>query len=289
MTAAVRKFLATGPSDQLGWAVAVSMGLHLLLVVAMMFGQIFLPSKREIFSPVYNVQLVGPPGPPAAAPAPPAPPAPKPAPAPEAKPEPKPEPKPEVKPAPKPEPVKEAIATKPPDKPEPKKPEPKPEVKKEPEVDASQELAKRLESLKAKVEEQRRYDQALSKLEKKVATQANSVGGAFSSAAPGGGGSNVSTRDQVYLTELWERIQRNWILSEVLVQKPRGLVAVVMLRIRKDGVLERAWLEQGSGNQRFDESALRATEKASPFPPPPAGTSGSYEVGVRFRVEDITG
>jgi TonB family protein len=286
LTAAVRRFLATGPNDQLGWAVAVSLGLHLLVVVAMMFGQAFLPSKREIFSPVYNVQLVGPPGPPAAAAAPPAPPAPKPAPAPEPKPEPKkPEPKPEVKPAPKPEPVKEAIATKPPDKPEPKKPEPK----KEPEVDTSQELAKRLETLKNKVDEQRRYDQALSKLEKKVATQANSVGGAFSSATPGAGGSNVSTRDQVYLTELWERIQRNWILSEVLVQKPRGLVAVIMLRIRKDGVLDKAWLEQGSGNQRFDESALRATEKASPFPPPPAGGGGAYEVGVRFRVEDIAG
>jgi TonB family protein len=200
-----------------------------------------------------------------------------------------PEVNPDSKPAPKPEPVKEAIAIKPPNKLEPKKPEPTPEVKKEPEVDSSQELAKRLESLKAKLEEQRCYDQALSRLEKKVATQSNNEGGAFSSAAPGGGSSNVSTRDKLYLTELWERIQRNWILFEVLVQKPKGLVAVVMLRIRKDGRLEMVWLEQGSGNQRFDDSALRATEKAEPFPPPPAGTSGSYEVGVRFRVEDITG
>lgn len=257
MTAAVRKFLAPGPDDQLGWGVAVSLGLHLLLVAAMMFGHVFLPSKREMFSPVYNVQLVGPPGPPAAAPPRPAPPAPKP------EPEPKPEPK----------------------KPEPKKPE----VKKEPEVDASKELAKRLENLKSKVDDQRRYDQALNRLEQKMATQANSVGGAFSSATPGAGGSNVSTRDQVYLTELWERIQRNWILSEVLVQKPKGLVTVIMLRIRRDGVLDKAWLEQSSGNQRFDDSALRATGKASPFPAPPAASGSYYEVGVRFRVEDITG
>ncbi|MCA1990159.1 MAG: TonB C-terminal domain-containing protein, partial [Desulfarculus sp.] len=189
------------------------------------------------------------------------------------------------KPEPKPEPKKEAVATK---EAEAKKPAPKPEPKPEETVDASKELEKSLAKLRSKVDEQQRLDSALDRLEKKFATKSNQVGGAYS--AGGGGGSTSSVRDQVYLTELWSRIQAAWVLSEALVQKPRGLVAIVGLRIRKDGSLEKTWLEQSSGNTRYDQSALRATERAAPFPPPPAGMRESYfEVGVRFRVEDLGG
>ncbi len=263
----------------MGWALALSVGLHLFLVALVLFGKMMGPSKREIFSPVYQVQLVG-----AGAlpqPAPPAPPAPAPAPKPEVKPEPKPEPKPveKPKPEPKPEVPKEAIATKQPEKPV-EKPKPKP-VEKPPEVDASKELEKSLQNLQSKVSDQRRYDQAINRLEKQQATRGNTVAGAFAGAPSGG--AQVSTRDQLYLTELWERIQRNWAVSEVLIARSKGLVAVVTLRIRRDGSLEKSWLEQGSGNGRFDDSALRATEKASPYPPPPSVSGGVYEVGVRFR------
>lgn len=274
---------------------AVSLGLHLLLVAVLIFWRAWGPSKREIFAPVYQVQLVGAPHLPAGAPPAPAPPKPTPKPEPPApappkpKPEPKPEPKVEPKPAPKPpEPKKEAIATK--EAEAPKRPAPKPEPKAKPEetVDAAKELEKSLAKLRSRVDEQQRYDNALSRLEKKYATQTNQVGGAYS--AGGGGGATGSVRDQVYLTELWSRIQAAWVLSEALVQKPRGLVAIVGLRIRKDGSLERTWLEQSSGNTRYDQSALRATERAAPYPPPPAGMRESYfEVGVRFRVEDLGG
>jgi TonB family protein len=280
VSAAAYKFLRLGPGEQLGWALAASAGLHIVLVGVILFGKLMMPSKREFFSPVYQVQLVGASAlQPAAAPPAPAPPAPKPAPKPEVKPEPKPEAKP--KPEPKPEIPKEAIALKKPDKPE-VKPKPKPAEKPQ-EVDAGHELAKRLESMQTKVSDQRRLDQVMSRLESQLASRGNTVAGAFTGAA---GGAQTSMRDQIYLNEIWERIQRNWVLSEVLVSKPRGLVAVVMVRIRKDGSLDKAWMEQGSGNARYDESALRATEKAAPFPPPPAGGSGTYEVGVRFRVED---
>jgi TonB family protein len=282
VSTATYKFLRPGPGEQLGWALALSAGLHILLAGGILVGKLVMPSKREFFSPVYQVQLVGASAllPAAAPPAPPAPPAPKP----EAKPEPKPAPKPEAKPKPEPKPEtpKEAIALKKPDKPEEKpKPVEKP-AEKPAEVDASKELAKRMEALQAR-SEQRRLEQALQNLQSNVASRGNTVAGAFAGAA---GGAQTSMRDQIYLNELWQAIQRNWVLSEVLVSRPRGLVAVVMVRIRKDGNLDKAWLEQGSGNPRYDESALRAAEKAAPFPPPPASGSGAYEVGVRFRVED---
>lgn len=298
MSALVGRIFNPQPGEQLGWALAASLGVHLLLLAVVIFWRAWGPSKAELFAPTYQVQLVGMPGLPQAAPAAKAPPAHKPAP-PAPKPEPpapKPEPKPEVKEAPKPEPKpkaepkpepkpKEAIATKPEEV--KKRPEPKPKPQ-EPSPDASKELEKRLASLQSKVSDQKRLDNVMSRLEEKAATRHNQVGGAFNSGTAGGGGAsgNPSVRDQVYLTELWQRIQAAWVLSEVLVQKPKGLVAIVGIRLRADGGLDKAWLEQSSGNPRFDQSAVRATEKAAPFPPPPGDLR---ELGIRFRVEDATG
>lgn len=293
MSAALARIFHPQPGEPLGWALALSLGAHVLMVAVILLWRAWGPSRAELFAPVYQVQLVGMPGlpaagpkaPPAPKPAPPAPPAPKPEPKPEVKEAPKPEPKPKVEPKPEPKP-KEAIATKPEEV--KKRPEPKPKPH-EPSPDAAKELEKRLASLQSKVSDQKRLESALSRLEEKAATRHNQVGGAFSAAAGSGGGGasgNPSLRDQVYLTEIWQRIQAAWVLSEVLVQKPKGLVAIVGIRLRADGSLERAWLEQGSGNARFDQSAIRATEKAAPFPPPPGSLR---ELGVRFRVEDATG
>ncbi|MFZ5584433.1 MAG: hypothetical protein ACOZHQ_00740, partial [Thermodesulfobacteriota bacterium] len=83
MTADVYRIFQPRRGEQLGWALAVSLGVHLLLVAVLVFWRAWGPSKRELFAPVYQVQLVGapalPPGPAAAPPAPaPAPPKPEP-------------------------------------------------------------------------------------------------------------------------------------------------------------------------------------------------------------------
>ncbi|CAO0823765.1 periplasmic protein TonB [Desulfarculales bacterium] len=279
MNARVGRLFRHESGEQLGWALAASLGVHLLLLTAMIFWRSWGPNKAELFAPTYQVQLVGMSGSPAAALK--APPASRPAP-----PAPKPEPKPQVKEIPKPEPQpkpKEAIATKP--EVVKKRSEPKPT---EPSLDAVKELEKRLASLQSKASDQKRLGNVMSRLEEKAATRQNRVGGAFTSGPAGSGGASgtPSVRDQVYLTELWQRIQAAWVLSEVLVQKPKGLVAIVGIRLKADGSLERAWLEQSSGNARFDQSAVRATEKAAPYPPPPGDLR---ELGIRFRVEDVTG
>lgn len=265
--------------EQLGWGVLVSLGVHLLIILMLVFWPGWGPSRREIFAPVYNVNLVGgPPRLPAPAPAPA--PAPKPAPKPAAKPEPKPAAKP--KPAPKPEPKKEAIATKK-EAVEPKRLERK---KPEPSQDQGQELEKRLKRLRQKVAEERAVESAIARLESKVQSRGAMAG----AAGQAGGGSELNLRFQLYYTQLWERIRQNWVLPEALVGKHKGLVAVIVMRIRKDGGLDRVWLEQGSGNGRFDASALRAAERAAPYPPLPAGLHERvHEVGVRFRAEDISG
>lgn len=274
MSATLSRWQITESSEQLGWGVLVSLGVHLLLVAFIMFWPGWGFNKREIFAPVYNVNLVG--GPPRLAP--PAPPAAKPA----AKPVAKPAPKPVAKPKPKPEPKKEAIATKK-EAEEPKRLERK--KKPEPQVDQSKELEKRINRLQKKVAEERAMESAISRLESRV--QARDEAGGV---GPAGGGSNLSAAFQLYYSNLKAKVHRNWVLPENAGRKLRGLEAIVVLRIRRDGHLEKVWLEKSSGNLRLDSSAIRAVERAAPFPPLPGEARGrTHEVGFRFKPEDITG
>jgi colicin import membrane protein len=275
LSATLSRWLIPESSEQLGWGFLVSLGVHLLLVALIMFWPGWGFNKREIFTPVYNVNLVG--GPPRLAP--PAPPAAKPTPKPKAKPTAKPVAKP--KPAPKPQPKKEAIAT----KKEAVKPKRLERKKTEPQVDQSKELEKRIKRLQTKVAEERAVESAISRLESRV--QARSGGGG---AGPAGGGSKLSAAFQLYYTNLRAQVHRNWVLPENAGNKLRGLEAIIVIRIRRNGHLERAWLEKSSGNSRLDSSALRAVERAAPFPPlPPESRERVHEVGFRFRPEDITG
>lgn len=259
--------------DQVAWAIGVSLGLHLLLLAVLAFWPGWRFSRPKVFAPVYNVTLVSPAV--LARPAP-APPAPKAAPA-----------KPTPRPAPvaKPEPKKEAVALKK-EKPERLKPKP---VAKQP--DTSQLLASRLKSLEKEVAAERKAEQklasAMNRLESRVATR-QAASGAF--AASAASADTSSLRFQVYYTEIWERVRHQWVLPEALVKSPRNLEAVVVARIRRDGSLAKVWLERSSGNSRLDASALRAVEKAAPFPPLPSVVrEREHEVGLRFRPEDLNG
>jgi TonB family protein len=268
--------------DQMGWGLAVSAGLHLLLVAVVVLWPGWGHSRREVFTPTYQVNLVG--AAKLAKPEPKAPPAPPPKPAPQPKkPEPAPEPKAKAEPAPAPKPKKEPIASK---KAEAKKKAPKPKrikrKKAEPKVDYAAELDKKIKRLRRKVDEDRALDQAIDRLASKVTPRGE--GGV----APAGGASETALKMQIYYTQLWERIRQSWVLPEAMVKDPEGLVAVVVMRIRRDGSLERVWLEEDSGNPRFDASALRAAERAAPFPPlPPFVREGAHEVGVRFKAADL--
>jgi TonB family protein len=271
---ATTSFLPHQDRDQLGWGVLVSLGLHVLLVAALVLWPGWHASRRITFAPVYSVRLVGPPRLPAPA-------APKPKPAVRVKPK----PKSPARPAPRPKPAaskKEAIGLK---KKKAAKPKRRVRAKPTPKVDDSAELDKRIRRLQRKVAAERALERAISRIQSRVASRNNTLPGAFASA----GGGQLSMRFQVYYTQLWEKIRRHWVVPEALVQNTRGLMAVIVMRIRKDGSLAKVWLEQSSGNPRFDTSALRAVERAAPFPPLPAGLRQPvHEVGVRFRIEDIT-
>jgi len=157
---------------------------------------------------------------------------------------------------------------------------------------AERQLARRLARIKAELAAKRRLESALKRIERRVASKSTSpssgIGpGGAGAFATGGGAGELSVRFQVYYTQLWERVREQWILPEALLKGAAGLEAVVVVRIRRDGSVEKMWLERSSGNKRFDASALRAVERAAPFPPLPSGYRGRVmEVGIRFRPQE---
>jgi TonB family protein len=179
-------------------------------------------------------------------------------------------------------------------------------------VQETKALERRLQNMRAKVnkkkiskKEQERLDDVLSSLQSRVAkreaqevarpqsrpTAVASSGAAAplpSGASSGSGSTKLTMRQQVYNAEVESRIKRQWVLPEAYVKETSGLVAWVVLRIKRDGHLDKVWLEQSSSNSRFDQSCLRAVKKAAPFPTlPPEERGQTMELGIRFRPSDI--
>lgn len=106
--------------------------------------------------------------------------------------------------------------------------------------------------------------------------------------SPGVKPSGVATRElldlryRLYYTMIWEKIRDAWVLPEGIT-KGKNLEAIVALRIKRNGSIENYWIEKGSGNAYFDQSAIRAINKANPLPPLPEDFREEiFEVGVRF-------
>ena len=265
--------------EQDGWGIVLSLILHGLLLLAVIIYQHFFASSRQVFIPSYQtVSLLGAaPAPPKPAPAPP-----KPEPAP-----PKPAPAP-PKPAPPqasvpPKPAAEPIAPKPQNTP-PAKPAPKPETTAT-KPDSSQELDQRLRNLQRQQDERR----AREAREAQQRAQQQTVDDAIRRLEQRAGGpvSELDPRLQAYNQQVHDLIHHNWIVPQGL--DARGMIVVINFNIRRDGRAERIWIEQSSGNAVFDQSGLRAAEKANPFPAlPSAVRSPFYEVGIIFRAEELS-
>lgn len=97
----------------------------------------------------------------------------------------------------------------------------------------------------------------------------------------------MSMNMRVYYSTVWSMIKGKWAL-------PRGIVpddnieAVLSAKILRNGAVADLSFEKRSGNRYFDESAMRAIKKASPFPPLPEWIKAkSIEVGLRFHSSEL--
>jgi colicin import membrane protein len=107
--------------------------------------------------------------------------------------------------------------------------------------------------------------------------------GAARKAVEGGGGHGIEFI--MYTQHIKQKVKEAWILAE---RKP-GLRAVVRFGVEPNGEVMGAELADSSGNQAFDQSALRAVRKASPFPAPPEAYREEFttqKVEITFSGEE---
>ncbi|MDW7712387.1 MAG: energy transducer TonB, partial [Deferrisomatales bacterium] len=118
--------------------------------------------------------------------------------------------------------------------------------------------------------------------------------GGGGSGAPGAGGAvgvrgasgNVmqEVRLRSFYNRLWEHVNAHWAIPPSL--EGRGFTVIVSAVLDRRGGLLRAFVEEPSGSAAFDQSALRALERAAPLPPfPDEVKEDVLEVGFRFHGE----
>jgi len=110
--------------------------------------------------------------------------------------------------------------------------------------------------------------------------QTGSGGAPYSSSR---GGAVTDTRVDAYYREVWFRIKEKWVLPQVIIPK-EGLESVIVITVLRTGAIVDFRFEKPSGNKYFDESAMKAVQKANPLPPLPLWMGGgSLSLGIRFH------
>jgi colicin import membrane protein len=104
---------------------------------------------------------------------------------------------------------------------------------------------------------------------------------------PSAGDADMNAKINAYYAMIWSRIKGKWALPQGIL--PGELLETVIdVTILRSGTVTEVTFEKKSGNRYFDESALKAIRKASPFPPLPAWIGeGSLDVGIRFHSSEL--
>ena len=137
---------------------------------------------------------------------------------------------------------------------------------------------------------------AISKIEKKVKTESsadyldktinelNKKVGSSEGGTAGKGASAGSLAINMYKMTVETQIKSQWSYSDAL----GNYEAIVIVNIRNDGTVLETRFIKPSGNKIFDESVLKAIEKAKPLPPLPEGYEKSYEeIKINFNLKDL--
>jgi len=118
-------------------------------------------------------------------------------------------------------------------------------------------------------------------------TQADAVGQAAGTTGTAISDAAINAQTNEYISAVWSRVKQNWTMPQSLMPN-RNITTIIGVKIARNGMLEYAGFEQRSGNSYFDDSALRAVKKSSPFPPLPAWVrDNSIEIGIRFHSAEL--
>ena len=101
------------------------------------------------------------------------------------------------------------------------------------------------------------------------------------------GSAEMTMKMKVYYSIVWSKIKAQWALPEGILPKD-NFVAVIAVKVLRNGTIADLDFEKKSGNTYFDESAMKAIKKASPLPALPDWIKGSnIELGIRFYSSEL--
>lgn len=103
----------------------------------------------------------------------------------------------------------------------------------------------------------------------------------------GGAGVTVDEVTKSYLIAVNNQVQKYWILPDLQNWKDT-LEAVMVIRVRRDGVVIDSFFEKKSENSYFNQFVEKAIQEASPLPTfPPGLNKKEMEIGLRFRPGEL--
>jgi TonB family protein len=86
-----------------------------------------------------------------------------------------------------------------------------------------------------------------------------------------------------YYSMIWAKIKEAWTIPENLLKEMVDLETVIVIIIEGDGKIQKSWFEKKSGNDLYDQMAMRAIKRAEPLPPIPKELNEkTLEIGIRF-------
>jgi colicin import membrane protein len=179
----------------------------------------------------------------------------------------------------------------------------KEELKKKPEIPPSKRIEEAVSKMQKKVaaEQKDHLQKALSEIEKKVdGENQDRVSEAISRlqgrvSAPGqegsgppGGGVTGKIMD-IYIMQVTARIRENWSYPATLAsEQDKDLEAVFVLRVNNEGKILMSWFDKKSSNALFDQSVEKAIERSDPLPAfPPSYHRSEEEFEITFNLREM--
>ena len=99
------------------------------------------------------------------------------------------------------------------------------------------------------------------------------------------GGGGTSTEYGWYYAMIHDRFYSRWEQPTSIVTSDQNFVALVKIRIEKDGRISNVALAKSSGNVVMDESVMAAAKRVTQIDPLPEGLGeGSYEININFQL-----
>lgn len=120
-----------------------------------------------------------------------------------------------------------------------------------------------------------------------AAAQTASAAESATISGPRGTGIEPDFYMKQYLATVYQKIHEHWILPD-LQNWDDSLEAVLVVTIRRDGVVTNNFFEKKADNTYFNQFVLKAVKDASPLPPfPDQLQENTFEIGLRFKPGEL--